>query len=103
MGDVDKEKCLVEQQRHPRFLRSWDRPDIRREPRRILGWTLARWLLLISNIVVIFFISYTVDILITIIIMITILTIFLLKKKSYKYIATFIRDVFCSRMYSYIF
>ncbi|KAG2226349.1 hypothetical protein INT45_000517 [Circinella minor] len=52
MDGVTKEKCLAEeQQQQSKLLRTWNRPDIRREPRRILGWTLARWLLLISNIV----------------------------------------------------
>ena len=79
MDEIDKEKCLVGQQRQPRVLKTWDRPDIRREPRRIVGWTLARWLLLISNIVVnIFIITFEIYIIIIIIIII-ILTIFFKK------------------------
>lgn len=43
---ADNEKNL-ETQTH---LRSFGRPDVLRERPKILGWTLARWILLVSNI-----------------------------------------------------
>lgn len=45
LSDADGEKYLA----HQSYLRSYGRPDVRREPRRFLGWTLARWLLLITT------------------------------------------------------
>ncbi|CDS06306.1 hypothetical protein LRAMOSA08834 [Lichtheimia ramosa] len=44
LSDADGEKHLG----HQSYLRSYGRPDVRREPKRFFGWTLARWLLLIS-------------------------------------------------------
>ncbi|KAI8148380.1 hypothetical protein BJV82DRAFT_506158 [Fennellomyces sp. T-0311] len=49
--DDDREKYLAQQP----YLRSFGRPEVRREPRRIFGWTLARWLLLLSNILLLLY------------------------------------------------
>ncbi|KAI9254004.1 hypothetical protein BDA99DRAFT_443099 [Phascolomyces articulosus] len=54
MDNQDNEKYLAQKQQSL-YPKTFGRPDVRREPRRYFGWTLARWLLLCSNIVLLLY------------------------------------------------